>query len=219
MAISDRIMPVAGGAARAGWWQAVLVAVLALAFYAGVIALAVARGNDGVTLVRDPAASFDFWPLAGMLSYLGVWALVATGAVCLFAASIARGARGLLVAIGVFSAYVALDDLFMLHERVLPWYGLSETLVMGAMALAAAVIAVVFRAHFLDPQAGAIWLAVGFLVASVVYDLRAPYGDTQVIIEDGLKFTGLVLWAFHWTRVAHQRVGMPRAEHGHIDAL
>ncbi len=68
--------------------------------------------------LRDPAAVFKFTPPAGMISHSGVFAMIATGAICLFVYRSASRDRLLLFWTGVFSLMITHDDFFMIHEAV-----------------------------------------------------------------------------------------------------
>jgi len=179
---------------------------LAAVFYIAFVWLGVRSGHAPETLMRDPAATFGYWPFYGMLSHLGVFLMIATSAVCVFTAISVNESRSLLVLIGLFSGYFAMDDFFMLHESILPWYGVPEAAALGALALAALAIFIVFRVDFLTYRAVALWLAAMFLAMSVMSDLFVEYSVTQVLIEDGFKFIGLALWTIHWTLIARSAV-------------
>jgi len=190
----------ADGRVSAG--AALAVVLIATAFFAGFLWLGHRSERPLEALVRDPAATFGYWPFYGMLSHLGVFLMIATSAICLFAALVTRRDRGLLISIGWFSGYLAMDDFFMLHEAIFPWHGVPEIAVLGTIAAAALLIFAVFRAHFFSRPAIAIWLSGGLLAVSIGLDILLDYSVTQVLIEDGFKFAGLALWAVYWTLVA-----------------
>lgn len=196
---------------RASAGTALVVVLVAITIFAGVLWLGYRSERPLEALVRDPAATFGYWPFHGMLSHLGVFLMIATSAVCLFVALVTRKDRRLLISIGLFSGYFALDDFFMLHEAIFPWHGVPESAVLGAMAAAALLIFAVFRAHFLSHAAIAIWLSGGLLAVSIGLDVLLDHGVTQVLIEDAFKFTGLALWAVHWTLVARAAAVLGRA--------
>lgn len=219
MALTDKNMHRAPPLHQQDYWlypdgQARLRTALGLGtvtaiFYIGFIWLGVRSDHAPEAMVRDPAATFGYWPFYGMLSHLGVFLMIATSAVCLFTAMSVRAYRGLLVSVGLFSGYFAMDDFFMLHEKILPWHGVPEIVVFAAMALAALAIFIVFQAHFLTYHAITIWLSGLFLGASVLQDVVIDYSVRQVLVEDGLKFIGLALWTLHWTLVARCAVQHP----------
>jgi len=141
----------------------------------------------------------------GLYSHLGVLCWFAAGAVCLFAALCARLAGSgwrdlaLLVAGGVLSVVLALDDLLLLHEFVLPGRGVPQEAVLAAYALALAGYAWGQRRALLSPAGALLALAYGCFGLSVGLDIVLhALGRSEATWEDGLKFVGIVSWsAFH----------------------
>lgn len=177
-------------------------AIIATGIYAGFLWIGTLAGHAPDVIVRDPAASYRFWPFAGILSHLGVFLMIATSAICLFASLVTRTGARMLLAIGLFSGYFAMDDFFMLHEAFFPRRGVPETAVLGALAGSAALIMIAFRDHFLNRKAIAIWASALVLVSSSGVDVFATYSLLHLVAEDGLKFVGISLWALHWILVA-----------------
>ena len=185
---------------------AIAVAVVAATAAGALIGVAAAAGKNPALLVRDPASVFDYSPAHGLLSHVGVFAMVATTAICLFAAPLVREGR-LLVAIALFSGYFLLDDFFVLHERLLPDQGIPEAAAIGLIAVMAAAIFALHWRSFLSRDAIGLWVAGVLLAASVKLDLVFPYSTSQVLIEDVLKFAGLMVWSAFWILRAFVAVG------------
>ncbi|MCB6179843.1 hypothetical protein LHP98_17110 [Rhodobacter sp. Har01] len=162
-----------------------------------------------VDFLRDPAALHGFNPFHGMVSILGILALACSGTVCLFAARHCRHEASFLSAAGLFSLVIAADDLFLLHEEVGPhWLGLPEPAILAAYGLAAVAIAVRFRDRLFGADPLGLWLALVFLSGSVLSDqFEVVHGQNGYILEDGLKFVGLVTWAGFWIGRAGQALG------------
>ncbi|QFU10360.1 hypothetical protein PARPLA_03348 [Rhodobacteraceae bacterium THAF1] len=177
---------------------------------------------NGVSIAvyfRDPAASFGFTPLAGMISHLGVFALAGSGVICIFASNFSASARGLLRAAGTFSLLIAVDDFFMLHEDILPRLGVSELVTYAIYGGFAGLIGVAFRTKLLGSAHFGLHIAIAFLAASVVYDMVAEFSQTQAVIEDSLKFIGLVMWSAYWIKRASLEIESSRqTEFGHMHA-
>ena len=65
--------------------QIVMVLVTGLLLVVSVILVVEAAGGTSIAVYfRDPAASFNFTPFAGMISHLGVFASAAAGVICCF---------------------------------------------------------------------------------------------------------------------------------------
>jgi hypothetical protein len=149
---------------------------------------------------RDPTAVLDGAWYTGSLSNIGVL-LWWTGAVAASLAGYARrnDSRAVpLVAAGVFTGWLALDDLFLLHETVFPLRGVSEELVVGTYALIAAAYAWLFREFLRSSEWILLVSATPMFAASVVIDLTT---DVKAW-EDSAKFVGIVGWTAFLVRAA-----------------
>ncbi|MGI9413167.1 MAG: hypothetical protein ACR2PM_05835 [Hyphomicrobiales bacterium] len=145
------------------------------------------------------------------VSNLGIMTWIGGAAVCLFSAAVLamRSGRGtevsFLVVAGLFTAFLAMDDLFLVHENVLPAFGVSEPVTYaayGALGLAYLVFAsesIVEHRYILFAA------ACGLLATSVLIDWQVHTDHPlRIVLEDGAKLTGIVCWtAFHldaaWT--------------------
>ncbi|WP_250442535.1 hypothetical protein [Actinotalea sp. C106] len=150
-------------------------------------------------LMRDPATSFMASPFIGFLSQIGIFIWSGTASIALFAAAAGVGAatrrlRAMLAATGLLTAALALDDLFLLHEAVLPMIGVPELVTYGAYGVAAVVIALTFWREALACRPGLLLVAGLFLGGSVALDLLDPSGIDPYLWEDGAKLVGLVAW-------------------------
>jgi len=203
------------------WMIITYTPVLAL-----LVAVAIVSAVTGVPagkITRDPAALMDAHPLLGALSNLGIMLWSAAAAIALFAAGVLRqkaGDRqliGYLVASGAVTLLLGFDDLFMLHEELLPRYlHVPETLVYFVyIALVLAWLAR-FRAVILKTDFLLLGLAFGCFAASVAMD-QLPDAwvlrwDILFLIEDGFKLIGIVSWLAYFVSVgfAAQEAGTTR---------
>ena len=179
-----------------------LTAITALVLVSALTGIFAANGVRSDDLMRDAAAEFGIPVYAGLISWLGVYCLVATVAVTAFAAALITRGRGLLVTVAIFSALLALDDSLMLHESF------SDTRfkrVEDAIFLAYAVILVGIGValHRNRPPIGArgILVSGGLFFMSVWLDtagLGPVHGDTVAWWEDATKFAGFAAWLAYW---------------------
>lgn len=145
----------------------------------------------------------------GFLSNLGVVVWCLTAAVGLFSgltlwatgrASRTAVALGLA---GALSLVIALDDLLMLHESVLPGFGMSQTVLLLFYATLGGGYALVQWRTLLPPEGAFLLLAFAFFGLSLGTDVLVHSIDTRVVaVEDGLKFVGIVSWAVFHFRLA-----------------
>lgn len=141
----------------------------------------------------------------GVMSNMGAigWALAA--GVALFAALClwARGgahADGMLLGFGgVLSLALCLDDLLLLHESILPGWGVPQVVVLGGYALAGLAYAFAQRRRLFSRDGGFLLLAFLLLGGSMAVDVLLHSTQSWLVAaEDGLKFVGIYAWlAFH----------------------
>jgi hypothetical protein len=163
-------------------------------------------------------------PFLGAVSTVGIILWGAGAAIAITASSVLRLAgadrRGaaLLLTAGLLSAWLALDDGFMLHEtyevRVLgPVSVLQLVPLLGGIA-----VATVF-AWARSPRGAAVFgLAATALGTSAAIDAFIRQTAAVVFVEDAFKFLGICLWTaflmFKSTELTLQATGGPaRADH------
>lgn len=154
----------------------------------------------------------------GIVSTFGILFWVTTAAVCLFTAFVlhAQGANRRIwefaAMAGLLTAWLALDDAFLVHENIAPKFGIPQIAVLLFIAaFAMAYVAKCWRV-ILSLDAVMFGLAVGFLAASVGIDVvHVSTSDIHFLAEDGAKFVGIVCWTwFHLT--AMKRICDPREQ-------
>ena len=142
----------------------------------------------------------------GLISNLGYLLWMATAAICLFTAcsevSRPRGReRELLLAGGLFSLLLCLDDMFLLHDRYI------SANVLYLLYIVFAVLILVRYRDLVLRLGGPVFVgAVLLLGTSLLFDkfqqvLPIAYGPGQ-LFEEGVKFLGIASWLFFWWRAA-----------------
>lgn len=136
----------------------------------------------------------------GSVSLFGVIIWTGTAAIALFSAAILRQTQPdvaffALIA-GLFTAWLGIDDAFLLHEFLLPVIGIPEKLIyVSYLAFAAAYIGWCFRVI----AASEIWLlalAGSGLAGSILIDAVLQSFETYAVVaEDSLKLFGICAWA------------------------
>jgi len=194
-----------------------LVRTLILAYVpAGAILGAVALvsqlyGVNAGTFTRDPANILKFpWYLGG-LSHLGVLLWCGTMSVCLLTVGatvteeVPPRLRPFLLGAGLLSAALLFDDLFLFHEVIGPrLLDVPERYVHASYGLATLALLVAFRATILETDYLILGVAGGFLLLSQVADTltnTAPDTSVKFLVEDGLKFLGIVGWFTYFVSV------------------
>jgi hypothetical protein len=175
--------------------------------YGAALGLSHAGGITDLELViRDLAQTCDLPLGVGLVSNLGYLLWMATAAICWFTAlsdvSRPQGrARELLLAGGLFSMLLDVDDMFLLHDRYISANVLYLLYIVFAALILARYRDLVWR------LGGPVFLgAVLLLGTSLVFDkfqkvLPIAYGPGQ-LFEEGVKFLGIASWLFFWWRAS-----------------
>jgi hypothetical protein len=182
---------------------------------------------DPETLLRDPLAVAQSAATCcsmyyGAVSQLGVLIWTATAAICLFTAlALARlgqlRAAAFPLAAGLLTALLALDDVYMVHEKVFPRFGLPETLAIGTYVALAVGYVVVFRRELMAGRVPLLAMTLAAFAVSVAYDHLAVLGvPPSTVVEDGAKLFGITGWAVFHLEAMLARSATPDA--GHADA-
>lgn len=188
--------------------------LLASAIVFGVAALVAAGMAAGkwtfAEISRDPSAQFGFPLYGGFVSTLGFagWTIAATASA--LAATARPQLRRLMLPVFLLSALLALDDQFMLHDAVLPRFGIPEKLALllyGVLCLRALWP---FLPDLLRLKLPLLAIALASFVFSLLIDNVISF-DTgaALFLEDTAKFIGIVFWATHWFGQSAQALGGP----------
>lgn len=186
-----------------GWTSA------AVAFAGTVVALAVAQDAVSYEAIFTDAVQFaNLHPLVGMVSLLGLFLWAAAAGIAFQTWALVRLRPGgtyasrFVLATGLFTTVLLLDDGFMLHETVLPALGIREAAVKAAYIGLVALYAVAFRTAFLHRNRTLSMAAWACLGGSLVADSTLVFRTLDLernaafmfAFEDGLKLTGITLW-------------------------
>ena len=164
--------------------------------------------RDPLVAIREGGCVGAECVFAGAISNIGVAVWLLTAWVCLRARRRVPEPRGrqMLLWGGLLTAALGLDDLLMLHERVLPMLlPAGEALVLSGYVAASIAFVVVSKQLLPETHVEALLAALGLLAASLVADavLGAGY-----VLEDTLKASGVAAWAAFFLGTAR---GLTRA--------
>jgi hypothetical protein len=191
-------------------WRLVLIAYAPAVLLLAAAALQAQRKHLPISFfVSDVVTTADLPFYAGIVSNVGVllWTVAAVAA--LFAGSVLRvrgndrRLAGFLLGSGGFSALLAVDDLFLVHESVAPYYvGIPQNVVLGTYGVLAIAGLVAFADTIRQTDYQLFALAVVFLGLSVAIDQASALLSREVLWEDGAKLLGIVAWCLYFTRTA-----------------
>lgn len=102
---------------------------------------------------------------------------------------------------GLFTGWLALDDMLMLHDDALPVLGIPEKVTYAVYGATLSLYLFVSSSWILANRPMLMAAALGFFGASVAIDLfiHSPRPG-RVFLEDGAKFLGILAWTgYHLT--------------------
>lgn len=164
-------------------------------------------------LTGDPAYVNSSNPFVGALSNIGIVLWSVTASICLFASRVLkqRGAHTnarFLLAFGLLTTLLLLDDLFMLHDYIFSkYFGISQVITYGVYGILTLIFLYQFRAQILSNN-NMILLLLAFLFfgSSISLDLFVQETNLKYFLEDALKFLGIVGWLVYFTNLSIQKI-------------
>ncbi len=154
-------------------------------------------------------------PALGLVWKIGVLCLAAGATVCLFAASCLRpiengGRIGFLLGAGLLTAWLCLDELFLLRDRVLPQQDVPTVVTVGVCAVLAAAYLVLCRRQLPIGNGPMLALSLACFAASVGLTLSGAEGQVPRA-ADAAKFVGIAAWTGFHVDAASRLVRASRA--------
>ncbi|WP_298894187.1 hypothetical protein [uncultured Psychroserpens sp.] len=160
------------------------------------------------TLTDDPAVIAQLPAYIGMLSQFGIFLWAATAAICVFCSQLVKNKRlkAFVISSALISMLLGFDDVFMLHESVLPSLGIPQKIVYLSYLVIISVYALTFfkvllRTDYLLLLCAFFWFGASLFVDNFFYE-SSPY--ITKLLEDGAKFIGIVSWLFYFARTCRQ---------------
>ncbi|NNF60400.1 MAG: hypothetical protein HKN06_03610 [Gammaproteobacteria bacterium] len=158
-------------------------------------------------LTRDPTAVLKGPPYIGFLSQIGIFLWAGSAAICFLAAAVlnraSAGARvwSFFLSAGALSLLLGIDDAFLLHESVLPHFGLPEEAVVAGYAVLVGAWLVAYRQRLRARDALLLMTALVFFAISGLVDLVSPW-QIGTLYEDSAKLAGLLFWLAYFAGAA-----------------
>lgn len=209
-------------------WAFAAITVISVLAIGTVIVFDVTGFQDATSSAADLAAVGDVPPYAGFLSQAGVLVWAFGAAVCWWSfltLTVDRARRTFLLSGAVVTSVMMVDDVYMLHDWVLPAVGIPENLVLAALALLGVWFVWANRRLLLQTSWPMLVAAVLGLGTMLVVDLleHSTSIPGHIVYEEGAKFFGLLAWCTYlglsilpWA-LSQPRVGAQpeRADHRH----
>ncbi len=171
---------------------------------------------DMPKMTRDVTAIANIHPFSGALSNLGILLWCVSASICFFAAIIIRKTEvsnmfNFLFFSSLLSAYLLLDDLFLIHEELaFRYFGLYEEFIYVSFGVALTAYLVAYRSFIkLQTNYGTLLLAIGFLSLSIIIDTvleswEKRFGYWMFFFEDGIKWLGIASWCSYYVHTSHR---------------
>jgi hypothetical protein len=166
-------------------------------------------------LMRDASSLANVAPWTGFISNVGVLFWCAAMTLCFAATAVSHQQnnlvnRGFFLASGLITAFLMLDDFFVLHESFRDYLGFPEKAFYGLYLIFFALYGVKYGRYILKTDFLLLGLAFAFLGASLGLDNfqdqitnYVPY-SYYYLIEDGLKLIGIINWLGYFASMFQQ---------------
>lgn len=184
----------------------ITIIVAALIYFSNVLELPIEQ------LTADPAVSFNAHPVTGIGSYIGMIMWCTAAVVCLFSAAFLKVTGNetdflFLLCSGLLSLMLLIDDAFMFHEAIFPWYfHLPQYAVYAGYMLITLAYLFYFRKHILNSEYLILALALLLFGASVAGDFVLPQEGLAYLVEDAFKLFGLAAWMVYFVWLSLKRI-------------
>ena len=170
-------------------------------------------GNPIWRLAKDPAQVVGYEPYIGMLSNWAVLLWFASAVICLFTEIILRKSGAALrprlffLASGILSLTLALDDLFLLHDVILPnTLEIRESIFYLMYLVTTILYILIFLREIHQKEYILFWISFLLLFYSRGYPVLLPFLREYETPGDMLKYFGIVFWLAFFYRAASQEI-------------
>jgi hypothetical protein len=188
-----------------------VILVVNLCLLATALRAGSAYGIAPSAFYRDPVAVLEAKFVIGWFSNLGVVLWISASTICLFTAATHKmqdRERKALLILGLLTLALGLDDLFMLHDGLLPFLGLSGIVLYAIYALVSCFWIATYWREIMQTRWVFLAVAVALLGFSafldVIVDSFGLHGQAAYLVEDAAKLTGISFWAAYAFSVAWQ---------------
>lgn len=195
-------------------FRGVLRLLLLLGFFLGtLLVIAFKSGVEPSDLTRDYSGVYHLEPYVGLISYLGIFFWITALALSWFAWRILDGVEGkereslFFWWSGLITLILAIDDLFQLHEIIVPEYlGWPERSFYFMYLILLSIYTIKFHRILLNQHVLIISLAYFFFAVSMTFDVLFEMIPFGTYFEDCFKFSGIVLWAYYFIRFVNTEI-------------
>lgn len=181
------------------------------------------------TFTRDIAAIAEIHPLTGVLSNIGILMWSWAAAISLFAGLIlfrsTKASTGpFLLSSGCLTLVLLFDDLFMFHEELAKRYlGLNEKVVYFGYVMIVLLYFLFYWRHLFSSRHVVLLITAficfgGSIGTDVFLEPRLGAWPSYYLLEDGLKFIGIVSWLGYFALTSYSLLAEAFALPSHLDS-
>lgn len=162
---------------------------------------------------QDPASIMDTPFYLGFFSYIGILFWCGSAVLCFFSSVIlpsdekSKRSKSFLLYSGLISSLLMFDDLFLMHEVVLPeYFYLPENMVYIIYVNIIIFYLLLFRDELARSEYVILVIASGMIGASQFVDLLPMPIPEDSFLEDTVKLFGIVTWFTYYSRYSFQKL-------------
>ncbi|CAD5948181.1 hypothetical protein PCC9214_02380 [Planktothrix tepida] len=173
-------------------------------------------------LTRDIFAIANLSPFTGFISNLSVFTWGSSGVICIFSFFILspinnkdKKLKNFIGLSGLISFWFMLDDFFMLHEMLLPYFlKVPEKFIVGAEFALLSLLLIYYKNIILNSTQFQILgtalllfgLSVFIDILPISFDYTGSKNNQLFLLEDGSKLMGIVTWFFYFSSISYQQI-------------
>jgi hypothetical protein len=188
------------------------------------IGIHLAKGAPFFKMTGDVVAVFQAPPWIGFYSQAGLLLWSAAASFCILAYTVLRSCSncdfksGFLLGTSCFTLLLLIDDTYLLHEEVLPHFGIPQTLILCAYMLITILYLCYFRKALISSNYLLLMVAGGGLGLSILSDATHLWIVDPHLFEDSFKLLGIAFWAAYCFSISRDAMTEAQAPSPHIQS-
>lgn len=195
------------------------ILVMVYAFTTAVLSIVILLGIEhNIELdhfTQDPASIMNTPFYLGFFSYIGILFWCGSAMICFFSNQLLAGkknndrVRSFMLYSGLISTLLMFDDLFLMHEVVLPEYFMLPRGIVYVIYVNIVILYFVFfRAELAQSEFIVLLMATALIaISQFVDELPMPIPEDS-FLEDAVKLFGIVTWFTYYARYCFQKMKM-----------
>ncbi|OLQ73135.1 hypothetical protein BIT28_25245 [Photobacterium proteolyticum] len=158
-------------------------------------------------IMSDPITYFDGEVWTGFGSNIGIFIWASSSAIAIFCGIATLHAREdntkpkFLILLGLLTLLLSLDDLFLIHDIILPHFGISEYIIYTFYAFSGLYI--VFKyLNIISKTENFLFFIGGIMFCMSIFIDVIPSSPLLGFLEDAVKLIGIFAWSGYLIRTS-----------------